>query len=106
MARVEQGLRGDAADRHADAADAVPLDQRDLRALGRRVERRDVSPGATAEDRDVVALFAHLIEQPSRARRVSFERMSAIAASQQEPEVQRKERETDAVVLLDVPSLV
>src|SRR5205814_53755 len=106
VARVEQSFRGDTADRDADPADAVPLDQRDLRALRLRVERRDVSPGATAEDRDVVALLAHLVEQPSRARRVSFERMSAITASQQEPEVQREERETDAVVLLDVPSFM
>ena len=32
--------------------------------------------------------------------------MPAIAASQEEPEIERDERETDAVVLLDVPSLV
>jgi len=32
--------------------------------------------------------------------------MRAITASQHEPEVQRDERETDPLVLLDVPSLV
>src|SRR4029077_11153108 len=106
VARVEEGLRRDAADRHADAADAVALDERDPRALRPRVERSDVPAGATTEDGDVVALLAHLVEQPSRAGRVSFQRMRAIAAAEHEPEVERDEREADPLVLLGVPALV
>ncbi|HEX6060439.1 MAG TPA: hypothetical protein VF001_00060, partial [Candidatus Limnocylindria bacterium] len=52
------------------------------------------------------SLLAHLVEQPSRARRVTFERMRAITTSQHEPEVQRDECKADPLVLLDVPSLM
>src|SRR5712691_2450351 len=54
VARVEQRFRGDAADGHARAADAVTLDQCDLRSLYAGVQRGDVATRTSAEDRDVV----------------------------------------------------
>src|SRR5207249_13519 len=51
---IQQSLRGDAADRYADTADAVAFDERDSRPFDARVKRRDVATGAAAEDGDVV----------------------------------------------------
>src|SRR5258706_1962954 len=56
---IEERFRRDASDGHADPADAIPLDERDPRALRRGVEGGDVATGPAAEDRDVVALLAH-----------------------------------------------
>jgi len=96
-ARYSHGLR---------ITDAIALDERDPRALCGRVQRGDVPAGAATEDRDVVPLLAHLVEQPSRARRVTFQWMCAIATAQHEPEIERDERKADPLVLLDVPALV
>src|SRR5690349_699147 len=54
VARVEERLRRDAADRDARAAHAIALDERHARPFETRVQRGDVAAGAAAEDRDVV----------------------------------------------------
>ena len=54
VARVEEGLRRDAADGHADPPDAVAFDERDPRALHRRVKCGDITAGAATEDRYVI----------------------------------------------------
>jgi hypothetical protein len=62
VARVKERLGRDAPHGHADATDAIALDERDAGAFGRGIEGRDVAAGATTEDRDVVPLLAHLVE--------------------------------------------
>jgi len=51
---IQQSLGGDAADGHADAADAIAFDESDARSFDACMERRDVTTGAAAEDGDVV----------------------------------------------------
>ena len=54
VTRIKERLRRNAADGHADPADAISLDERNLGALDRGVECSDVPAGAATENRDVV----------------------------------------------------
>ena len=59
LGRVDQRLRGDAADVEADAADPLGFDQDRVEPELAGADRRDIAAGAAADDEDFAAKLVH-----------------------------------------------